>query len=127
MEKKYSSQDELLNNNIFFLSYIKSRKKTVLQKIIKSSRKNAYHVNDSQVPPTVYKNQSEILNAMLSVKKVFIGYSKKEDIAKSHFIKYVSKSTVDHQSLQVERVLTNQSAEFRLSEEAHNLAIPIEV
>ena len=64
---------------------------------------------------------------MLSAKKVFLGYSKKEDIAKSHFVKYIWKSTVDNQSLEIERTLTNQSAEYRLSEKAQYLAIPTEV
>ena len=64
---------------------------------------------------------------MLSVEKVSLGYSKKDHIAKSHFVKYVWKSTVDHQSLEIERALTNQSAEYRLSEEAQYLAILTEV
>ena len=64
---------------------------------------------------------------MLSAKKVSLGYSKKQDIAKFHFIKHVWKSTVDHQSLKIERALTNQIAEYHLSEEAQYLAIPTEV
>ena len=64
---------------------------------------------------------------MFSAKKVSLGYSKKADVSKSHFVKYVWKSTVDNQSLEIERVLTNQSAEYRLSEEAQYLAIPTEV
>ena len=35
-----------------------------------------------------------------------------------------SKSTVDHQSLETKRALTNQSVEYRLSEEAQYLASP---
>ena len=101
--------------------------KTVLRKIIGNSRRKVYRISGSQVPPRVYTNQSETVNSMLSAKKVSLGYSKKDDIAKSHFVKYVWKSTVDHQSLEIERALTNQSAEYRLSEEAQYLAIPTEV
>ena len=64
---------------------------------------------------------------MLSARKASLGYSNKDDIAKSHFVKYVWKSTVDHQSLDIERALTNESAEYRLLEEARYLAIPAEV
>ena len=64
---------------------------------------------------------------MLSAKKVSLGYSKKDNIVKSHFVKYVWKSAVDHQSHEIERALTNQSGEYRLSEEAQYLAIPTEV
>ena len=54
---------------------------------------------------------------MLSAKKVSLGYSNKEAIAKSPFIKHVWKSTVDHQCLEIERGLTNHSVEYCLSEE----------
>ena len=64
---------------------------------------------------------------MLSAKKVSLGYSKKQDIAKFHFIKHVWKITVDHQSLKTERALTNQIAEYHLSEEVQYLVIPTEV
>ena len=49
-------------------------------------RRKAYHISDSQVPPRVYTNQSETVNLIFSAKKVYFGYSKKEDIAKSHFV-----------------------------------------
>ena len=127
MEKQCLPQNESLNNNILFSSYIESREKKVLGNLTRSSRRKAYHISGSQVPPRVYTNQSETVNSMLSAKKVSLGYSKKDDIAKSHFVKYVWKSTVDHQSLEIERALTNQSAEYRLSEEAQYLAIPTEV
>ena len=64
---------------------------------------------------------------MLSAKKVSLGYSKKEDNAKSHFVKYVWKSRVNHQSLEIERTLTNQSAKYRLLEEVQYFAILTEV
>ena len=127
IEKQCLPQNELLNNNVLFSSYIESREKTVLRKIIRSSRRKAYRISGSQVPPRVYTNQSETVNSMLSAKKVSLGYSQKDDIAKSHFVKYVWKSTVDHQSLEIERALTNQRSEYRLSEEAQYLAIPTEV
>ena len=37
------------------------------------------------------------------------------------------ESTVDYQSPETEKALTNQSAEYRLSEAAQYLAIPTEV
>ena len=64
---------------------------------------------------------------MLSAKKVSLGYSKKDNIVKSHFVKYVWKSAVDYQSHEIEKTLTNQSGEYRLPEEAQYLAIPTEV
>ena len=94
---------------------------------MRSGRRKSYHISGSQVPPRVYTNQSETVNWMLSAKKVSFGYSKKDDIAKSHFVKYICKSTVDHQSLETERALSNQIAEYRLSEEAQYLAIPTDV
>ena len=48
---------------------------------------------------------------MLSAKKVSLGYSKKEDIAKSHFVNYLWKSTVYHQSLETERALTKEKVQ----------------
>ena len=115
MEKQCLALDELLNNTVLFSSYIKSREKAILRKIVGSSRRKVYHISDSQVPPKVYTNQSETVLLMLSAKKkVSLGYSKKVDIAKSHFVKYVWKSTVNHQSHEFERALTNQIAKYRL-------------
>ena len=48
-----------------------------------------FRVGDLQVAPRVYSNQSETVNSMLSAKKVSLGYSKQEDIVKSHFVKFV--------------------------------------
>ena len=101
MEKQCLPQNELLNNNVLFSSCIESREKTVLRKIIRSSRRKAYHISGSQVPPRVYTNPSETVNSMLSAKKVSLCYTKKDDITKSHFVKYVWKCTVDHQSLEI--------------------------
>ena len=36
---------------------------------MRRSRRKAYHIRDSQVPPRVYKNQLETVNLMLSPKK----------------------------------------------------------
>ena len=57
IEKQCLPQNELLNNNVLFSSYIESREKTVLWKIIRSSRRKAYHISRSQVPPRVNTNQ----------------------------------------------------------------------
>ena len=83
------------------------------------------HISHSQVSPSVYTNQSETVNSMLSVKK--ISWLKKFPRKKSHFVKYVWKIIADHQSLENERTLTNESAEYHLSEESQYLAIPTEV
>ena len=75
------------SSNVLFSLYIKSRDKTVVRKIIINNRRKAYHISDSKVPPRVYTNQSETVDSLDSAKKVSLGYSKKEDIAKSHFVK----------------------------------------
>ena len=116
MEKQCLPQNELMNNNVLFSSYIESREKTILREIIRSSRRKTYHISRSQA-------QKPLTQCFLQ-KKVSLAYSKKDDIVKSHFVKYVWKSTVDHQSLEIESALTNQSAQYRLSEEAQYLAIP---
>ena len=64
---------------------------------------------------------------MLSAKKSISWLFQERRYYKISFVKYLWKSTVDHQSPETERVLTNQSAEYRLSEEAQYLAIPTEV
>ena len=74
MEKQCLALDELLNNNVFFSSYIKSREKTVLRKIVRSSRRKVYHISDSQVPLKVYTDQSETVLLILSAKKKSISW-----------------------------------------------------
>ena len=48
-------QDE----NEKFATFTKSREKTVLRKIIRSSRRKAFQMKDDEVSPRVYNNQSE--------------------------------------------------------------------
>ena len=69
--------------------YIANREKTVLRKMAKDVRRKAFLVNDMQNPPRIYTSQSEAVNWMLSSKKVALGYSKKEDISKTIFIKEI--------------------------------------
>ena len=52
-----------------FAAFFKIREKTVLRKIIRSSRRKAFQMKDDEVPPWVYTNQSETVNAILSAKK----------------------------------------------------------
>ena len=55
--------------------YIADREKTVLRKMTKDVRRNAFRVNDMQNPPRIYTNQSEAVNWILSSKKAALGYS----------------------------------------------------
>ena len=78
MEQQCLPQDELLNNNVPFSSYIENREKTVLRKIIRSSRRKAYLISDLQVPLRVYANQLETVNSMLSAKKYLLAIPRKK-------------------------------------------------
>ena len=89
MEQQCLSPQLLQDENGKFTAFIKSREKTVLRKIIRSSRRKAFQMKDDEVPPRVYTNQSETVNSILSTRKLALGYSKKEDISKTHFVKYV--------------------------------------
>ena len=111
-----------------FTQHIKSREKTVLRKIIGSSRWNTFQIKDDEVPPRVYTNQSEILNSLLSSKKLALGYLKKEDTSKAHFVKYVWQGTwVNHQEHEIEKAIINQSEEYCLAPAAQYLSVPVEV
>ena len=80
-----------------------------------------------QNPPKIYNNQSEAVNWILSSKKVALGYSKKEDVSKTVFIKEIWKPAVDHQRFEMEKAVINQSLEYGLSQEATYLSLPIEL
>ena len=54
------------------------------------------------MPEREYTNQSETANSMLAAKKVRIGYSKKEDISKSHFIRHIWQEVVDEQNADID-------------------------
>ena len=56
-----------------------------------------------------------------------ISWLKKFPRKKSYFVKCLWNIIADHQSLETERTLTNESAEYHLSEEPQYLAIPTEV
>ena len=89
MEQQGLSSQLPQDENGKFAAFIKSREKTVLRKIIRSSRRRAFQMKDDEVPPRVYTNQSETVTSILSAKKLALGYSKEEDISKAHFVKYV--------------------------------------
>ena len=65
-----------------FALYIAEREKTVLRKMTKNVRRNAFRVKDMRNQPRIYINQSEAVNWILSSKKVAVGYSKKEKVSK---------------------------------------------
>ena len=110
-----------------FALYIAEREKTALRKMTKDVRRNAFRVKDMQNPPRIYTNQSEAVNWILSSKKVALGYSKKEDVSKTIFIKEIWKPAVDHQHFEMAKVVINQSSEYRLSQKAAYLSVPIEL
>ena len=64
-----------------------------------------------EVPPQVYTNQFETVNLILPAKKLALGYSKKEDISKAHFVKYLWQGVVNHQEHEIEKAIINQSVE----------------
>ena len=110
-----------------FAAFIKSHEKTVLRKIIRSSRQKAFQMEDDEVPPRVYTNQSETVNSLLSAKKLAPGSSKKEDISKAHFIKYVWQGVVNHQEREIEKATVNQSLEYCLVPAAQYRSVSVEV
>ena len=67
------------------------------------------------------------MNSILSAKKLALGYSKKEDISKAHFVKYVCQGVVNHQEHEIEKVTINQSVEYRLAPAAQYLSVSVEV
>ena len=73
-----------------------------------------------------YPKQVALVRKLFTRCYLSLVYSKK-DIAKSHFVRYLWKSIVDRQALEIERALTNESAEYCLSGKAQYLAIPTEV
>ena len=59
MEQQCLSAQLPQDENEKFATFTKSREKTVLRKIIRSSRRKAFQMKDDEVPPRVYTNQSE--------------------------------------------------------------------
>ena len=108
---KQLPQDE----NEQFAAFIKSCERTVLGKIVRNSRRNAFQMKDDEVPPRVYTNQSEIVNSVLSAKKLTLRYSKKEDISKAHFVEYVWQGVVNHQEHEIKKATINQNVEYCLA------------
>ena len=92
------------NDSKKFSAYLKDREKTVLRKLICSSRRKALKTNP-KIPPRLYTNQSESVNSILAAKKVALGYNKKDDVTQSFFMQKIWKATVDHQSLEIEKAI----------------------
>ena len=63
----------------WFSAYLKEREKTVLRKLIRSSRRKVLKTY-AKIPLRLYKNQSESVNSILATKKVALGYNKKDDV-----------------------------------------------
>ena len=105
------------NDSKKFSAYLKKREKTVLRKLIRSSRKKALKTN-AKIPPRLYTNQSESVHSL--------GYNKKDDVTQSFFMQKIWKATVDHQSLDNEKAICNQSNEFRLAAHAEYLSVSLE-
>ena len=73
----------------------------------------------------MYTKQSETVNSVLSAKKLALGYSKKEDISKAHFIKYVWQGVVNHQEHEIEKAIINQSVEYCLAPADQYVLVPV--
>ena len=70
-----------------FALYIAYREKTVLRKITKDVRRNAFRVNNKEIPPIIYTNQSEVVHCILSSKKNSIWLFKKSGGFQNNFYK----------------------------------------
>ena len=125
MEQQCLSAQLPQDENGKFAAFIKSRKKTILRKIIRNSRQKAFQMKENEAPPWVYTNQSETVNSVLSAKKLALGYSKKEDISKAHFIKYVWQGVVNHQEHEIEKAIINQSVEYCLAPADQYVLVPV--
>ena len=63
----------------WFSAYLKESEKTVLRKLIRSSRRKVLKTY-AKIPLCLYTNQSESVNSILAAKKVALGYNKKDDV-----------------------------------------------
>ena len=63
----------------WFSAYLKESEKTVLRKLIRSSRRKVLKTY-TKIPLRLYTNQSESVNSILAAKKVALGYNKKDDV-----------------------------------------------
>ena len=107
-----------------FFEYLSAKKNLVVSKLIRGVRRNAgLLVNSHNVPDRSYTNQSESTNAILSAKKVALGYTKKEDITKLQFIRHVWEECVKEQDLEIEKCVHGQSDRFRLSDDVRQLLL----
>ena len=107
--------------------YIADREKTVLREMAKDVKRKAFPVNGMQNPPRIFTNQLEAGNWMMLSKKIALGYSKKEDVSKTIFIKEIWKAAVDHQHFEIEKSFVNQNSEYPPLQEASYLSVAIEL
>ena len=96
-----------------------------MRKLIRSNRRKTLKTN-AKIPPRLYTNQSESVNSVLAAKRVALGYNKKDDVTQSFFMQKIRKATVDHQRLEIEKAICNQSNEFRLASHAEYLSVSLE-
>ncbi|KAJ8047258.1 Serine/threonine-protein kinase TAO1 [Holothuria leucospilota] len=110
-----------------FYDFLKDREKSVLRRLIQDARKKGgMPLTETGKPIRVYTNQSETVNSMLSARKTSLGFSKKDDLTKTQFIKDVWEYVVKMQEEEVEKALYGSSAQFRLTKEARYLQVSIE-
>ena len=83
-------------------------------------------VDEEGVPRRAYTNQSETVNSMLSTRKQVLGYSKKDDLSKTQFIRNIWEPVVALQDSEIERALYGQSEQYRLTKEAKYLEVDVE-
>ena len=80
-----------------------TEKKSVLRKFIRDARrKGGMPVDEEGVPRRTYTNQSETVNSMLSNRKQVLGYSKKDDLSKTQFIRNIWEPVVALQDSEIE-------------------------
>ena len=113
------------NDSKKFSAYLKEREKAVLRKPIRSTQRKALKTI-AKIPPRLYTNHSESVNSILAAKEAGLGYNKNEDVTQSFFMQKIWKATLDHQSLEIEKTICNQSNEFPLAGHAEYLSFSLE-
>ena len=66
------------------------------------------------------------MSSLLSAKKVALGFTKKDDVSKSFFIKDIWLAVVEHQDCEIEKALIGQSNEYHVSQETKHLKVDTE-
>ena len=84
------------------------------------------NIEEDKVPPRAYTHQSETVNSMLSAKKTALGFSKKDDVGKTVFIKDIWCAVVAHQDYEIEKAIIKQSNEYHLAQSMEYLTVELE-